>query len=94
MFNGHIFTFSIIENKDQVPTFTPLNKANKAKKIQLINILNPNLSKILNSLNSAVAYIKEIEGSSDKATIRKHMLSEPETKLYKKMKNNRNKVNY
>lgn len=84
LFNGHIFSFSIIENKDQVPTFTPLNKANKAKKIQLINILNPNLSKTLDSLNSAAAYIKEIDGSSDKATIRKHMLSEPETKLYKK----------
>ena len=43
--------------------------------------MNPDLSKTLDSLNSATLYIKNIDGKSDKATIRKYINSE---KLYKK----------
>lgn len=52
----------------------------KPRKIKLINTANPDLSKTLDSLNSATLYIKNIEGKSDKATIRKYINSD---KLYK-----------
>jgi hypothetical protein len=47
-----------------------LNNPNKPRIINCINTLNSNLSKDLKSLTSAAKYIKEVDGKSDRATIR------------------------
>lgn len=79
VFNGFKFSFSL-----DAPIFNTISspKINEAKKIQLINIVKPELSKTLDSLNSAAKYIKEVDGKSDKGTMRKYIDTE---KLYRKI---------
>ena len=84
LFNNHIsslipLTFSDCSNLIS-QTISNTNP-NKARKIKLINVFNPNLSKTLDSLTAAAAYIKTIDGSSDKATIRNYINS---SNLYRK----------
>jgi hypothetical protein len=48
--------------------------------VRLTNVKEPNFSKLCSSLRQAEAYIKEIEGSADRATMRKYLKSQ---NLYK-----------
>lgn len=50
------------------------------KTVRLTNVKEPNLSKLCSSLLQAEAYIKNIEGSADRATMRKYLKSQS---LYK-----------
>lgn len=51
------------------------------KTVRLTNVKEPNLSKLCSSLLEAEAYIKNIEGSANKSTMRKYLKSQS---LYKK----------
>jgi len=80
LFNGHRFSLTPLNFSSLNSPILKLDNPNKARIISCINTLNSHLSKDLKSLTSAALYIKEIEGKSDRATIRNYINS---GKLYK-----------
>lgn len=72
-----------IENniKYQTPKYDADGKIILSKKIKLINKLKPELSSTVNSLLEATKYIKKVDSTSDRVSIRKCLNS---NKLYKK----------
>lgn len=73
-----------IENniKHQTPNYDDNGKIILSKKIKLINKLKPELSSTVNSLLEATKYIKKVDSTSDRVSIRKCLNSK---KLYKKI---------
>jgi NUMOD1 domain len=87
LFKGHRFSFSPLTtlNSDySIPNSIIYYENNnlKPRKIQLINIVKPKLSNTFESLNSAAIYIKKMDGSSDRSTMRKYINS---GKTYRKI---------
>jgi hypothetical protein len=68
---------SIIPSSDSV-----INQKLKPRKIQLTNTVKSELSQFFESLSSAAAYIKKVDGKCDKSTLRKYINSD---KLYRKI---------
>lgn len=82
LINGLNFSFSQLQ-EDQPSLIVPIEKNKlKARKIQLTNTVNPELSQSFNSLTSAAAHIKKVEGKCDRATMRKYINSD---KFYHKI---------
>lgn len=82
LFNGHRFSLTPLnlESFNSLAPALKLNNPNKGRHINCINTLNTDLSKICDSLLSAAKHIKEVDGKSDRETIRKYIDS---GKLYK-----------
>jgi len=75
LFDGYRFSFTPLSKDDfniQALDSFPKIK-NKAKKIKLTNLNDSNLSISLDSLSSAAAYIKKIDGASDRVTMRNYL---------------------
>jgi hypothetical protein len=69
LFNGYKFSFTQLDTSSNIKPLIITNNPIKSRKILLNNIIDPNLSKVLNSLKAASDYIKKIEGKSDRVTI-------------------------
>lgn len=81
LFKGHKFSFTPLNSSNNNHTIISLANLKKARKIEVTNALKPELSKSLNSLTLAAAYIREIDGVSDRGIMRKYINS---GKLYRK----------
>lgn len=81
LFKGHKFSFTPLNSSNNNHTIISLANLKKARKIEVTNVLKPELSKSLNSLTLAAAYIREIDGVSDRGIMRKYINS---GKLYRK----------
>lgn len=82
--NGFRLSLSPLSSIDkQSSSIVSINNKNKLKprKIQLTNTVKPELSKTFESLSSAAFYIKQVDGSCDRGTLRKYINSD---KLYHK----------
>lgn len=81
--NGHRFSFTTLTKDDfnNINSFELIDK-NRARKISLTNIKDSNSSIEFNSINSAVKYIKKVDGTCDKATLKKYINTK---KLYHKI---------
>ena len=80
IFNGLKFSFIHLNSYTINKPVIKLSNLNKARIISCINTLYANLSKDLESLISATKYIKEVDGKSDRVTIRNYINT---GKLYK-----------
>jgi hypothetical protein len=76
LFNGIKFSLIHLNSSSINIPVKKLNNPNKPRIINCINTLNSNLSKDLKSS----AYIKEVDGKSDRATIRNYINKD---KLYR-----------
>lgn len=81
LFNGYKFSLKPLDTSSNTKSLIITNNPIKSRKILLTNIIEPNLSKRLNSLKAASDYIKKVEGKSDRVTMRKYIKS---GKLYQK----------
>jgi len=73
-------TAKILANKTKGKKVSKEGRIILNKTVRLTNVKEPNLSKLCSSLLQAEAYIKNIEGSADRATMRKYLKSQS---LYK-----------
>jgi group I intron endonuclease len=75
IFNNHRFSFSPLGLFSKNNTVITISDQVKRKKICVTNIANPEQSLIFNTLSAVAAYIKEIDGKSDRASIRRNLKS-------------------
>lgn len=81
IFNNHRFSFSPLGLFNKNNSVISISNEVKRKKIRVINITNPEQSLIFNTLSEVTAFIKKIDGKSDRVSIRKNLKSGT---LYKK----------
>lgn len=81
IFNNHRFSFSPLGLFNKNNLVISISNEVKRKKIRIINITNPEQSLIFNTLTEVTAFIKKIDGKSDRVSIRKNLKSGT---LYKK----------
>ena len=75
IFNNHRFSFSPLGLFNENNSVITISNEVKRKKIRVTNIANPEQSLIFSTLTEVSAYIKEIEGKSDRVSVRRNLKS-------------------